>query len=326
VTFCASRSLKATVTPTVHPASSRHAKEFPMRRFAHLICWLVVCAMLASARPGAAQSTPSPALTEGPTNTSVGQNALASNTSGTFNTAAGADALASNLSGNANTATGFGALNRNTVGVANTAAGASALGLNVDGSSNTAIGDSALFQNASGASNVAIGNTALFASVGTGNTATGVAALQSATGDGNTALGLFAGMNATTGSHNIYLGANVAGVAADAHTMRLGLPFDQPSGTGQNRTFMAGVAGTVLANPAVPVFIDGNGQLGTLVPAPFSGSISAPVFGQPRPDAALARIDALEALVRRQQAAIAELQALVQRSLGAGGAVAGRRK
>jgi hypothetical protein len=53
----------------------------------------------------------------------------------------------------------------------------------------------------------------------------------------NTAVGTNAGRD-TTGSHNIYMGADVAGTATDANTMRLGLPFDATTGAGQNKTFM----------------------------------------------------------------------------------------
>jgi hypothetical protein len=84
--------------------------------------------------------------------------------------------------------------------------------------------------------------------------------------------------------------------------MRLGLPFDVGTGTGQNRTFVAGVAGTVLTTPAVQVFIDANGQLGTLVPAPFTGTIDSPLNTNPRPDSAV-----LQALAE-QRALIAELR------------------
>jgi hypothetical protein len=94
--------------------------------------------------------------------------------------------------------------------------------------------------------------------------------------------------------------------------MRLGLPFIAANGIGQNRTFIAGVVGTVLTNPAVPIYIDGNGQLGTLVPGPIQGSVDAPVGTAPPAPNAAARIASLEDVVRKQAAAIAELQALVR--------------
>jgi hypothetical protein len=115
------------------------------------------------------------------------------------------------------------------------------------------------------------------------------------------------GASLSTGSHNIYVGADVTGTAADANTMRLGLPYDSGTGVGQSQTFIAGIHGTQLTGPAVQVFIDANGQLGTLTPPIASGSGSVPVsFALPQQvqaqqatiDSLLARIARLEAEVR----------------------------
>jgi hypothetical protein len=128
-----------------------------------------------------------------------------------------------------------------------------------------------------GTRNTFLGGTAgNFTLTGSDNTGTGYRALLNATsGTHNTALGSNAGLNATTGSHNIYLGADVQGTAADVNTLRLGLPYDSGTGAGQNRTFLAGVAGTVLTTPAALVYIDANGQLGTAVPPPPVGGWTA---------------------------------------------------
>ena len=273
--------------------------------------------------------------THGVSNTASGVNALYWNTTGSFNTATGPQALVNNRTGNHNTATGLNALYSNTTGGDNTANGAGALYSNTTGTDNTASGRDALVSNTGGFFNTASGSDALFSNTtGAVNTASGVSALYSnLTGDSNTAIGTGAlfwnttganntavGYNAgrdATGSFNVFLGAYVPGTGADTHTMRLGLPYDGAAGTGQNRTFIAGVAGTVLTTPAVQVFVDANGQLGTLVPAPFSGTIDAPVNGSPRPDAAApdrrveeaaVRIAALEDVVRKLEAAVAELQ------------------
>lgn len=65
------------------------------------------------------------------------------------------------------------------------------------------------------------------------------------------AVGSFAGFNQTTGSNNIYLGANVMGVASEANTMYLG-----QVGT-QTTTFIAGTRGVTTVNAnAIPVLID----------------------------------------------------------------------
>lgn len=97
-----------------------------------------------------------------------------------------------------------------------------------------------------------------------GNTAHGTnVLLNTTTGGWNVGVGGRAGLNATTGFYNGYLGAEVQCTVADANTMRLGLPYS--GGVGQNQTFIAGIHGTQLTGPAVQVFVDANGQLGTLL-------------------------------------------------------------
>jgi hypothetical protein len=112
------------------------------------------------------------------------------------------------------------------------------------------------------------------------NTATGAYALFASTGAHNTALGTSAGFDATTGSYNVYLGADVVGTAADTNTIRVGLPYNSGTGAGQNRTFIAGIHGTVLTGSAVPVFVDVNGQLGTLTPPVVTGTVTVPLIQQ----------------------------------------------
>src|SRR4030095_11003338 len=74
------------------------------------------------------------------TNTSLGTNALFSNTTGINNTAIGFDALVSNATGSANTASGVNALASNITRGQNTAIGVPALALNRTGDNNTASG------------------------------------------------------------------------------------------------------------------------------------------------------------------------------------------
>jgi hypothetical protein len=262
---------------------------------------------------GAAQPAPSPRLLEGPSNTAVGQDALASNTDGTANTASGAEALFSNTTGGANTASGFGALRSNIDGSANTASGGSALYQNISGFANTASGDSAMYANLGGFENTAVGASALFSNTdGIFNTAAGVSSLIGSTGSNNTAVGHSAGANATTGFYNVYLGAQVTGDPADAHTIRIGLPFEALGpGTGQNRTFVAGIYGTQLAGPAHLVVIDANGQLGTqLVPPPASGSGTVP---PPQANALQRELQREQAVNEQQRALIADLRARLAR-------------
>ncbi|MGE0815409.1 MAG: hypothetical protein AB7O28_25955 [Vicinamibacterales bacterium] len=88
------------------------------------------------------------------------------------------------------------------------------------------------------------------------------------------------------------------GTAGDTNTIRIGFPYN--GGAGQNRTFIAGIHRAALTGPAVPVFVDANGQLGTVTaPVVTGGGTLAPSV-HPRD------FEALVALVRAQQATIAE--------------------
>jgi hypothetical protein len=177
---------------------------------------------------------------EGSDNTAIGAGALEFSTSGNFNTASGAFALYSNTSGD-NTADGYGALYSNTSGTFNTASGASALSLNTSGANNTASGYNTLS-----------GNTG-----GSYNTALGYQALNNSTGSRNLALGYNAGYKLTSGDKNIYVGNS--GVAAkESNTIRLG------QAPNQSRAFIAGIYGVAVGTGSPkPVYINGNGQLGT---------------------------------------------------------------
>jgi len=150
----------------------------------------------------------SSASLSGFSNTAVGANALASNTSASFNTAIGASALQNCTTGSANTAIGTQALMNNT-GSNNTAIGASALENNTSGSSNVAIGRSVLSSNTTGHSNTAVGHNSLFLNTtGSNGTAFGQSALsKNSTGDANTAVGSGSLLQNTTGSNNTALGA-----------------------------------------------------------------------------------------------------------------------
>ena len=123
------------------------------------------------------------------------------------------------------------------------------------GFENAALGHEALLANTIGAGNTAVGYRAMASMTESFNsTAVGAQALAGATGAGNIALGAFAGFAITTGADNIAIGNQ--GVAGDSGTMRLG--------GAQSRAFIAGVRGvTTASNNAIPVLIDGNGQLGT---------------------------------------------------------------
>jgi trimeric autotransporter adhesin len=189
-------------------------------------------------------------------NAAVGTRALYSNTSGVRNSALGAWALLKTTTGGYNVAAGTAALFNNTTGGGNTAIGAEAMVSNVAGEKSTAIGEKAMYF-ATGSFNTAAGNRAMVAlTSGTNNVAVGYNALpDNQVGQSNVAIGANAGVGAT-GFNNIFLGTDVAGVAAQSNTIRIG------NGAAA-ATFITGISGTTSAG-GVGVFVNANGQLGTL--------------------------------------------------------------
>jgi trimeric autotransporter adhesin len=202
-------------------------------------------------------------------NSAFGSSALAALTSGDSNTAVGASALGQNTEGNLNTAVGRNALRINTTGGGNTVAGAYAMNVNTSGDSNTAGGYFAMVSNTTGSQNTAIGQSALSSNTtASGSTAIGIGSLQSNTGPNNVAIGRQAGRDATSGSYNIYVGADVFGVAGESNAMYLG-----KFGT-QTKTVIAGVRGTAVAGGEM-VVVDANGRLGSAsVPVGGGGDIT----------------------------------------------------
>ena len=172
--------------------------------------------------------------TTGNSNTAAGVDALFSNTIGIANTAVGARAVFSNTSGVENTATGLNALQSNTTGNSNTAIGVDALMSNIAGTNNTADGVSALSSNTMGGGNVAVGTGALFSNdFGNTNTAVGVSALANNLVSDNTAIGADAGFFATTGTGNVYIGAEMTGVGGESnHTYIRNINTTPVSGAG----------------------------------------------------------------------------------------------
>jgi hypothetical protein len=196
--------------------------------------------------------------TTGSQNTANGYVALSSNTTGVSNTATGSGALRSNTSASHNTATGYIALYNNTTGTQNTATGARALYSNNTGNYNTANGYQALGLNTSGYANTAIGNQALYNNTsGPANTAIGHQALHNhTTGTQNIALGWGAGYNVTAGNLNIDIGNS--GNSGDDRTIYIG-----EQGL-QGATFIAGIYGVNEGGMPLAVYINSNGQLGTM--------------------------------------------------------------
>ncbi len=145
------------------------------------------------------------------------------------------------------------------VGQQNLGVGLNALGSLSTGIQNAAVGDGALGNLTSGCCNVAVGWRAFEANNSDQGVAIGLLSFLSSPGFGNIGLGAFTGADQTAGTLNMYLGYSVGRSVNESNTVRIG-----DSGS-YNRFFVGAVRGvtTGVAN-AVPVMIDGNGQLGTV--------------------------------------------------------------
>src|SRR5271157_1515139 len=162
-----------------------------------------------------------------------------SNTTGTSNTFSGYQAGKSNTSGKYNTFSGGSAGVSNTMGSNNTFSSYGAGSLNTTGNYNTFSGYAAGFFNTAGNNNTFFG-----ANAGLNNTSSN-----------NTFVGYQAGLNNTTGSNDIYIGNG--GPGTESNAIRIG------DLSVQNTAYMAGVFG-VTSSSGIPVYINSNGQLGTL--------------------------------------------------------------
>jgi hypothetical protein len=236
--------------------------------------------------------------TSGRSNTAIGYYSLEYNTTGDYNSALGAQSLYSNISGTSNVAAGWNAAYNNTTGSFNVGIGVQAMEINQGGSSNVAVGYSALHDNGFGNFNVAVGTDALTrvggsfntgvggatmylnGSVAAENVAVGYGALYSINGNGNVAvgngaggvncsynisLGYFAGSSVNGGNYNIHIGNG--GLAGDSGVIRIG------NATDHTVAYVAGIHGSAVTAGA-PVYIDANGQLGTITGLPTFGDIA----------------------------------------------------
>jgi len=188
-------------------------------------------------------------LTTGNSNTATGYQALQNNTIGGHNTASGVWALRNSTAGFDNTAFGYEALTSNTTGLFNTATGSQALVSNTGGINNTATGESALQRNTTGPGNTANGSEALVANT---------------SGERNTAVGFDSLENNTTGSFNVALGAGAgSGVTTANDVICIGRAVDGVNVSGT--CFIGNIRGVTTQNAnALPVVVDGAGQLGTV--------------------------------------------------------------
>jgi len=178
-------------------------------------------------------------ITTGFSNTAVGDIALVTNTTGSQNTAVGPSALRFNVSTMQNVAVGPASLRDHTAGDWNTSVGSFSMPAHTSGQANTALGQAALNVITTGSNNTAIGR----------NSAAGLTS-----GSDNTFIGRNAGVLLTSGSGNVYI--NNDGQATENDVLRIG--------AAQTRAFIAGVSGVTTALAGLAVFVDANGQLGTV--------------------------------------------------------------
>jgi hypothetical protein len=198
--------------------------------------------------------------TTGSNNTAMGSHALQQNVGGDQNTAFGTATLQNQMSGFGNTAIGSFSMASGAIGPFgnnNTAVGQASLNNLTSGHENTGLGVAALSQNSTGIENTAVGENALTLNVsGNDNTAVGKGALAGVTtGGNNIAIGASAGGGVVAGSNNIFLGASPGGDLNG--TMILG-------GGGIASTLIAGIFGSDLGGGGTAVFINSNGQLGSM--------------------------------------------------------------
>jgi prepilin-type N-terminal cleavage/methylation domain-containing protein len=203
----------------------------------------------------------------GNNNTSVGHQALKSNTTGAGNVANGYQALNSNTSGFANVANGYQALYKSLYGRGDVANGYQALYNSVNGYYDIANGYQALYSNTSGDYNIANGYQALYSNTSGGyNVANGYQALYNGqygyynvavgywamknnngtslnNGSFNTAIGVEALAGSNSGNDNIALGTYTLHVnTSGIQNVAIGRRTLELNTTGQNNIAMGAFA------------------------------------------------------------------------------------
>ena len=229
--------------------------------------------------------------TTGQYNVAVGSGALQNNATGNFNMAIGAEALQQN-NANFNLAIGFRVAFQNTTGNHLTGIGAAAMRNGTTGGFNTAIGADALRENTTTDFNLAVGDGALTSFNGTTvadgantalgsialtiltsgqeNVAVGRRALQTLTsGSNNVAVGWRSGDDLTTGSGNTFIGDRAGSSEGPdvSDVICIGESGDTDGGQQTpNRCFIGNIFGVSTGSGGnVPVIIDNDGQLGTVI-------------------------------------------------------------
>lgn len=197
------------------------------------------------------------------TNTSVGNNAGASNTTGDANSFFGYQSGYSNTTGRANLAIGYKPFFLNTTGNYNVAIGTNTLYYNTIGNYNTAIGISAGLTNTTGNYNVFLGlNSGYNNTTGSFNTFTGSNAGYFNTADYNTFNGVSSGRLNTTGTANTFIGALTGNVntTGSEHTF-VGFQSGLDNTTGTASTFIGSNAGSNNTTGSANTFISSNSGL-----------------------------------------------------------------
>ena len=181
------------------------------------------------------------------------------------NTFTGVYAGYSNTNGAQNSFSGAFAGYSNTYASSNTFSGYQAGYSNTSGSPNSFYGDQAGRSNTTGSYNTFSGHVAGYSNtVGNSNAFFGSAAGYSSTGSYNTFVGFQAGNLNTTGNNNIYIGNLGASSGTESSTIRIG--GDLGSGYGsQTAAHIAGIYGSSVGGSGIAVYVDNNGQLGTVL-------------------------------------------------------------
>ena len=213
------------------------------------------------------------ATTTGYGNTFVGSTTGSVNTTGAYNTFAGLASGDANTVGDDNTFVGAISGASNTLGGHNTFVGSNAGASNLDVDNNTYVGYYAGLATTGGANSFFGASTGLQTTSGQGNTFFGTnSGPNNTTGSYNILLGNTAGYGINAGSWNIDIGNEVIGASDESYVIRIGQPYasdascyPNPSPCGESAAYIAGIYGATVDTNGIPVVVDDNGQLGTIV-------------------------------------------------------------
>ena len=181
--------------------------------------------------------------------------------SGQYNSFSGYQAGYSNTGGVYNTFSGNQAGYANTMGTYNTFSGYQAGYSSTTSSYNTFSGYQAGYTSSTGGFSVFSGYQAGYSNTtGMGNTFVGfLAGSSNTTGSSNAFFGDEAGTTNTTGSNDIYIANRGSAFGNESNAIRIGTAGVQTT------AYIAGIFGSTVMGDGLPVYVDGNGLLGTVV-------------------------------------------------------------